>query len=222
MTATPFTTDSSTRSDHVVASAGANRAVAGADHALASAGTNHIVASADADHAVADHAPAMVIEIVFDGATPPKRATRESAGYDLCAYLDRRAVSRSDGAREWTAAADERDGRYGIDLAPGEMALVPLGFKARLPSGYEAQVRPRSGAAFRRALHIPNAPGTIDADFPDEWMVPVQNGGVGTLRIAHGERIAQMVLHRFDVLPLQHGTVAISTDRAGGFGSTGR
>jgi dUTP pyrophosphatase len=98
---------------------------------------------------------------------------------------------------------------------------VPLGFKARLPRGFEAQVRPRSGTTFKRGLQIPNAPGTVDADFPDEWMVLVRNANTHPLRIEHGERIAQMVLHRFEVLGFEEGNVSISTDRAGGFGSTG-
>jgi dUTP pyrophosphatase len=102
------------------------------------------------------------------------------------------------------------------------MALVPLGFRARLPHGFEAQVRPRSGASFRKGIVIPNAPGTVDADYPDEWMVPVRNGTSAPMRIEHGERIAQAIFHRFEVLEWSEGAVAASTDRRGGFGSTGR
>jgi dUTP pyrophosphatase len=82
-------------------------------------------------------------------------------------------------------------------------------------------VRPRSGAAFKKGLGIPNAPGTIDSDFPDEWRVIVRNTTTQPLTIEHGERIAQMVLQRYEVLSFVAGGVSISTERAGGFGSTG-
>jgi dUTP pyrophosphatase len=98
---------------------------------------------------------------------------------------------------------------------------VPLGFKAGLPPGYEAQVRPRSGTSVKTDLVIANAPGTIDSDYPDEWCVPVKNGGTSPLVITHGERIAQVIISRFEALEFSAGTVARSTDRAGGFGSTG-
>jgi dUTP pyrophosphatase len=109
-----------------------------------------------------------------------------------------------------------------VTLAPGEKALIPLGFRARLPEGYEAQVRPRSGTSLKTDLVIVNSPGTIDADFPDEWQVPVKNGGTAPLTIKHGERIAQMVLARYEALPFTLGRVTRSTERAGGFGSTGK
>ena len=107
-------------------------------------------------------------------------------------------------------------------LKPGERALVPTGLAIALPEGYEAQVRPRSGTALKTDLVIVNSPGTIDADYPDEWCVPVKNGGTAPLTVRDGERIAQMVLARYEVLPFTPGTVTRTTDRAGGFGSTGR
>jgi len=85
----------------------------------------------------------------------------------------------------------------GITLDPGEMALVPLGFRTRLPAGVEAQVRPRSGQAFKHALTIPNAPGTVDSDYAEEWMVIVRNDARAPKRIVHGERIAQVVFARY-------------------------
>ena len=117
--------------------------------------------------------------------------------------------------------ATDADG-LSITLAAGEKALFPLGFRARLPEGYEAQVRPRSGTSLKTDLVIVNSPGTIDADYPDEWCVPVKNGGTVPLTVRHGERIAQMVLARFEILPFTRGIVSQTTDRAGGFGSTGR
>jgi dUTP pyrophosphatase len=125
------------------------------------------------------------------------------------------------GKREDRAVEVQGDTRQ-VTLAPGEKALIPLGFRARLPVGYEAQVRPRSGTSLKTDLVIVNAPGTIDADFPDEWMVPVKNGGTQPLVITQGERIAQMVLARYETLEFAAGSVTRSTERAGGFGSTGR
>ena len=163
--------------------------------------------------------------IVFEGlhadVRPPERGTAGSAGYDLAAYLSGRKV------RVWRDSvmsehpAIEENGAFRLTLKPGDKALVPLGFKAKLPPGFEAQIRPRSGTSVKTDLVIANAPGTVDADYPDEWCVPVKNGGTGILVITHGDRIAQMVLSKFEVLEFSVGTVAQSTDRAGGFGSTG-
>ena len=164
----------------------------------------------------------LIVELLHADAQAPRRATEGSAGYDLCAYLESRTVDCSDGTKQWSIAARADGARSTIELPAGAMALVPLGFRARLPEGYEAQVRPRSGAAFKKGLTIPNAPGTIDSDFPDEWRVIVRNATNQALTIEHGERIAQMVLHRYEVLPFVPGPVGRSTDRTGGFGSTGR
>lgn len=170
---------------------------------------------------IMEETEAVVIELLHDDAKVPRRATQGAAGYDLCAYLTERVIDCSDGTRQWKTAAALADGLYRLTLDAGAMALVPLGFKARLPVGFEAQVRPRSGAAFKKGLGIPNAPGTIDSDFPDEWRVIVRNTTTQPLTIEHGERIAQMVLQRYEVLSFVSGGVSISTERAGGFGSTG-
>ena len=160
----------------------------------------------------------LTVELLHDDARAPRRATEGSAGYDLCAYVRTRSIKCSDGQRAWTEESSADDV---FELAPGVTALVPLGFKARLPIGIEAQIRPRSGTTFKKGLSIPNAPGTIDSDFPDEWMVLVKNPTTTTIRIEHGERIAQMVLARFEVLLIESGRVQVTTDRVGGFGSTG-
>jgi dUTP pyrophosphatase len=165
--------------------------------------------------------PALIIELLHTDARPPQRATAGSAGYDLFAYLSGRTVRCSDGRRTWEADPSREDGTLSFELEPNCMALIPLGFKARLPHGFEAQIRPRSGTTFKKGLAIPNAPGTIDADFPDEWMVLVRNPGSRPIRVDHGERIAQMILARYEVLPITHGPVGVTTDRIGGFGSTG-
>jgi dUTP pyrophosphatase len=165
--------------------------------------------------------PSIIFEPLHSDVRPPARATAGSAGYDLAAYLTGQTVRvwRANVMHERSPIGD--DGRGALVLAPGEKALVPLGFKARLPEGYEAQIRPRSGTSVRTDLVIANAPGTVDADYPDEWFVPVKNGGSAPLVIAHGDRIAQMVVARFEPLDFTPGAVARSTERAGGFGSTG-
>ena len=167
--------------------------------------------------------------VIFERLNPdarrPTRATRQSAGYDLRACLTGGSVRIHRAARgeivpEAPRAGD--DGRLRITLEPGDRALVPTGFRARLPDGYEAQIRMRSSLAWKRGLTLPNAPGTVDADYPDEWFVLVLNAARQPLTIEHGERIAQAVLHRYEVADWEEGAVAISTDRAGGLGSTGR
>ena len=163
-----------------------------------------------------------VIERLHDDVVLPARATAGSAGYDLRAYLDRRTVRCSDGATQSERAAAQEEGAWCITLQPAEMALIPLGFRTRLPEGIEAQVRPRSGQVFKHALTIPNAPGTVDADYAEEWMVVVRNDAPVARRIVHGERIAQAVFARHVVLELRDGMVQRTTERAGGFGSTGK
>ena len=163
----------------------------------------------------------VVIERLYPDATIPERATAGSAGSDLRAYLRGRTVKRSDGYLHGEDPASPEDGEWGIEIKPGEMVLIPLGFRTRLPLGIEAQIRPRSGQVFKRALTVPNAPGTIDSDYAEEWMVIVRNDGPMAKRVVHGERIAQVVFARYEQVSLVEGVVARTTERAGGFGSTG-
>jgi len=163
-------------------------------------------------------APSIVFEPLFDGVTVPSRATTGAAGYDVRAHLQGRTVRTwRDGAEVMLATSTTG----ALSLEPGDVALVPLGFRARLPAGYEAQVRLRSSIAFRRGLILPNAPGTIDADYPDEWLVMVRNVSAQRITIEHGERLAQIILHRYATLDWSAGVVTRSTDRSGGIGSTG-
>ncbi len=165
-----------------------------------------------------DSTPTITYESLYQDVPTPARATREAAGYDVCAYLIGRTVRISDGLKVRERASDDA---HRLHLEPGEVALVPLGFKARLPDGYEAQVRIRSSIAFKRGLIIPNGPGTIDADYPDEWMVMLKNDSPRGVVIEHGERIAQIVLGKYEILDWELGAVRTSTDRVGGIGSTG-
>jgi dUTP pyrophosphatase len=128
----------------------------------------------------------------------PARATPHAAGYDV------------------RAAAD-------VELAPGHIVLVPTGLVMELPEGIECQVRPRSGLALRHGITLPNSPGTIDPDYRGELGIIVQNLGQATVRLARGERIAQLVFARFEAPRIEEAHGLAETARGGGgFGSTGR
>lgn len=107
-------------------------------------------------------------------------------------------------------------------LAPGARALIPCGFQMALPEGYEAQVRPRSGLALKHGLTLPNAPGTIDADYRGEVSVILANGGDEPFEITRGMRIAQMVIAPAPQAVFTETAELEATERGGGgFGSTG-
>jgi dUTP pyrophosphatase len=108
-------------------------------------------------------------------------------------------------------------------LLPGERALVPTGLTIALPSGYEAQIRPRSGLASKHGVTVLNTPGTIDADYRGEIGVLLINHGDAPFQIRRGERIAQMVIAAVVRVELVPAVALSATDRGGGgFGSTGR
>lgn len=109
-----------------------------------------------------------------------------------------------------------------VELAPGDRRLVPTGLQLALPSGHEGQVRPRSGLALRLGLTVLNAPGTIDADYRGELQVLLVNLGAEPVAIAHGDRIAQLVVAQVAACELVEVDTIEDTPRgAGGFGSTG-
>ena len=108
-------------------------------------------------------------------------------------------------------------------LSPGKYAVVPTGLTIALPSGYEAQVRPRSGLAAKHGVTVLNAPGTIDADYRGEISVILINHGETPFVIRRGERIAQLVIAPVMQAELTAAASLSTTDRgSGGFGSTGR
>jgi dUTP pyrophosphatase len=107
-------------------------------------------------------------------------------------------------------------------MAPGARALVPCGFAIALPEGYEGQVRPRSGLAVKHGITVLNAPGTIDADYRGEVMVPLINLGDADFVVSRGDRIAQLVVAPVTGVVLQEVENLNNTARGGkGFGSTG-
>ena len=109
-----------------------------------------------------------------------------------------------------------------IVLPPLGRAVVPTGLYLEIPAGHEVQVRPRSGLAAKRGVTVLNAPGTIDADYRGEVCVILVNLGSEDFVIERGERIAQLVLARHEVIEWEEsGELAASERGAGGFGSTG-
>ena len=109
-----------------------------------------------------------------------------------------------------------------MTLRPGARALVPTGFAMALPAGYEAQIRPRSGLAYKHGITCLNTPGTIDADYRGEVKVLLINHGDAPFKIERGERIAQMVIAPITQPEFERVEILSETARGeGGFGSTG-
>ena len=109
-----------------------------------------------------------------------------------------------------------------VTLQPGGRAAIPTGLAMAIPHGWEGQVRPRSGLAFRHGLTVANAPGTIDADYRGEVKVLLVNLGPEAVEITRGMRVAQLVIARAPQAALLEVSTLDETERgAGGFGSTG-
>lgn len=143
----------------------------------------------------------MKVQIVNKSAYPtPAYATEKSAGMDLKANIDTPIV-----------------------LGPLERAMVPTGLYIALPDGTEAQVRPRSGLAAKHGISVLNAPGTVDADYRGEVKVILVNLSNDPFTVNPGERIAQLVVARYENVEWDEVDVLDETERGeGGFGSTGR
>ena len=109
-----------------------------------------------------------------------------------------------------------------VSLAPGETKLVSTGLAIELPPGYEAQIRPRSGLALKYSITLPNSPATIDPGYRGELRVILLNLGRNSFEIHRGDRIAQMVISRYEAVEWEEGDLAASARGAGGFGSSGR
>ena len=122
-----------------------------------------------------------------------------------------------------SAAVDLRNAGDTITLQPMQRALVPTGLAIALPEGTEAQVRPRSGLALKHGISIINTPCTIDSDYRGEIRIPLINFDTAPQTLAHGERIAQMLVAQVLRIEWQPAEELPASGRgAGGFGSTGR
>jgi dUTP pyrophosphatase len=107
-------------------------------------------------------------------------------------------------------------------LAPGQPQLVATGLALEIPPGYEAQIRPRSGLALKHAITLPNSPATIDPGYRGEIKVILLNLGARDYRIEAGDRIAQIVISRYEPVEWMEGELNDSLRGEGGFGSSGR
>lgn len=125
---------------------------------------------------------------------------------------------------EFAAGADLRSAsREEIIILPHQTALIPTGIKMSIPDGYEVQIRPRSGLAFKNQITVLNSPGTIDADYRGEVKVLLINHGKESFSITYGMRIAQMVLSPVVQADFQldHQILTSTARGEGGFGHTG-
>lgn len=140
------------------------------------------------------------IKIVNKGNQPlPEYATSQSAGVDLRANIDEP-----------------------VELKPLSRALIPTGLHIALPEGYEAQIRPRSGLAIKKGITCLNTPGTIDADYRGDIGVILINLSAETFIVNPGERIAQMIINKFEQAEFELVEELDETERGeGGFGHTG-
>ena len=109
-----------------------------------------------------------------------------------------------------------------VVLAPGVPQAVATGLAIELPPGFEAQVRPRSGLALKHSITLPNAPATIDPGYRGEIKIILLNLGKAEYRIQPGDRIAQLVVARYEPVEWDEGELGISRRGEGGFGSSGR
>jgi dUTP pyrophosphatase len=109
-----------------------------------------------------------------------------------------------------------------VTLDPGRPQMVPTGIAIELPPGFEAQVRPRSGLALKHGITMPNAPATIDPGYRGEIRVILLNLGRQPYTIEPGDRIAQMIVARYEAVEWAESELTESRRGAGGFGSSGR
>lgn len=109
-----------------------------------------------------------------------------------------------------------------VKLTPLERALIPTGLFMALPPGFEAQIRPRSGLAIKHGITLVNSPGTIDADYRGEIGVILINLSKEDYTVKNGERIAQMLVTRYEPIEWEEVDALEETSRKGGFGSTGK
>lgn len=141
----------------------------------------------------------MKLKMISKSGILPKYETAGSAGFDIRAYIEEPLI-----------------------LAPGQRTLVPTGLYFQLEPGYEAQVRARSGLAIKKGIGLVNGIGTIDSDYRGEVYVPLINWGQEDFVIENGDRIAQVVIAKYEQVTFELTDTIDETERgAGGFGHTG-
>lgn len=141
----------------------------------------------------------VVFEKINDDVIIPHKMSDGSSGYDLRAYLDEPLI-----------------------IPPKERAIIPTGLKIMMPIFLEAQIRPRSGLAYKHGIMVTNSPGTIDADYRGEIKILLFNAGSEPFTINKNDRIAQMVFSFVPDIHIDIGRVEETFRNDGGFGSTGK
>lgn len=145
----------------------------------------------------------------------PEYKSREAAGADI------RIVYNPDKASGWNVSTANGKFSASYFLKPGETKLFNLGFRVEIPTGYELQIRSRSGMA-KKGIFVINSPGTIDSDYRGPVMVLLHNSGDKRFGINHGDRVGQLVLKRAPQANFVLVDILSETERgSGGFGSTG-
>tara|TARA_B100000579_G_C22614829_1_gene749014 strand:- start:451 stop:882 length:432 start_codon:yes stop_codon:yes gene_type:complete len=141
----------------------------------------------------------MKIKILNKSNNPnPSYSTANSAGMDIRAFLKKEKI-----------------------ILPGDKIIVDTGLFVEIPTGYEIQIRPRSGLSFKNGITVLNTPGTIDSDYRGEVKVILINLSKEKFTINNGDRIAQMVVNKYEQVTWQEVDCITETERKGGFGSTG-
>ncbi|HAY88286.1 MAG TPA: dUTP diphosphatase [Bacteroidetes bacterium] len=143
----------------------------------------------------------MNVSIINKSNNPlPAYQTKQAAGVDLCAFLEEDVV-----------------------LKPMERKLIGTGLYMALPDGFEAMIRPRSGMAFKHGITVINTPGTIDADYRGEIKIALINLSNEAFTIKNGDRVAQMVVNKYEQVAFKISDSLDETERgAGGYGHTGK
>ncbi len=141
------------------------------------------------------------VKIINNSDLPlPQYQTELSAGMDIPAYIE-----------------------SSVTLQPGDRTLIPTGLFLEIPPGYEMQIRPRSGLALKHGVTVLNSPGTVDADYRGEIKVLLINHGQEPFIISKGDRIAQMILAKHEIISWEATSQLNTTERGdGGYGSSGK
>lgn len=156
----------------------------------------------------------MIVKVINKSPFPlPEYKTEHAAGMDVQADLSTIGEEKSFFSR----------GEKYFRFPPGAVVAIPTGLYVEVPYGYELQVRPRSGMSLTTKFRIANSPGTIDADYRGEVKIILENTSTDWASIAHGDRIAQLILAPVVKIEWYSETELSETERgAGGFGSTGQ